>query len=157
MLAFTTKGFKQRSVYTLLLFLVSCTNDLVKVPSVGLKRVTVVAQKDANNSSVTTVHLVFPKTDDVYTTLNKMDAIAYFAAFRDLLASFPNDLEIVVIEAVPGLSVTEKICLKDFASKAVIVFASYDQSIPGTHRETLRTLCKQVSISLGRNSFTVSY
>ncbi|MDR1597968.1 MAG: hypothetical protein LBR89_03465 [Holosporales bacterium] len=141
----------------LLTLLTGCGGYKVMVPTVALKKVTVVAQKEANKEMVTTVHFVFPKTETLAEEIRKMDAVAYFAAFADIKASHPNDIEIVSIEAVPGISTSQKIQLEDFNSQAAIVYARYDDSIPGAHREELKKRCSKVIISLGRTSFGVAY
>lgn len=137
--------------------LVGCASDLLVVPKVGLREVNVSACKNANRDHVTLVHFVCPKSDALYQELKKMDAQAYFAVAEQLALDHPNDMEVIAVEVVPGMSVTEKVQLKDFRSRAVIVFARYEKDIPGLHREELRSLCKKAHISLGRAAFTVTY
>lgn len=137
--------------------LVGCASDLLVVPKVGLREVTVSASKNANRDHVTLVHFVFPKSETLYQELKKMDAQAYFALSEQLALDHPNDLEVVAVEVAPGMSVTERIQLRDFSARAVIVFARYENDIPGLHREELRSLCKKANISLGRAAFTVTY
>jgi hypothetical protein len=74
-----------------------------------------------------------------------------------LLGDNPNDLEIEKFEAVPGITEKREIRLRDFNSMAVLVFAAYDESLPGIHKTELKNLCKNVKINLGRNSITVTY
>lgn len=146
------------SLFSIGLFVFGCSlPEAITIPKVWLKQVTVSAQKDANKELVTVVHFVFPKTEDLYKEFKKMDALAYFAAIDQLITDYPNDLEVVPIEIVPGMTLTKEIHLKDFSSQAVLIFARYDDSIPGMHREELKKMCKKAHVSLGRNSFSVSY
>lgn len=137
--------------------LAGCSSSFLVIPKVGLREVTVTASKNANRDHVTLVHFVFPKSEALYQELKKMDAQAYFAVAAQLALDYPNDLEVVAVEVAPGMRVTEKIQLKDFKSRAALVFARYENDIPGLHREELRSLCKKTHISLGRSTFTVTY
>ncbi|GHS94591.1 hypothetical protein AGMMS49949_08490 [Alphaproteobacteria bacterium] len=136
-------------------FLAGCSS--LDLPKVALKKIIVSAQSGANKDLVTLVHFVFPKTEDLYKDLKKMDATTYFAVANQLAADFASDLEIIPIEIAPEMTVKENVCLKDFRSKAVLVFARYDGNLPGVHREELRVRESKVNISLGRAGFVVTY
>lgn len=150
--------FSSSILGTIALWMVGCTApDMMVFPKVALREVTVSASKNANREHVTLVHFVFPKSTDLYNELKKMDAQAYFAAAEQLIHDHPNDLEIIPIEIVPGMTITQEVKLKTFDSRAALVFARYEDEIPGLHREELRDLCKKVRILLGRAGFTVIY
>lgn len=137
--------------------LANCAKDQSLIADVGLRSVRLVAQENANKKQVIRVHFVFPKNSDLLAELRKMDATTYFEQVGQLLNDYPNDLEIVEAEVVPGMSVDKEIELKDFRSKAVLVFFDYDKSLRGRHREELRKLCRSAQINLGRNDVTISY
>lgn len=150
---YTTLGL----ALTSLLSLTNCAKDQSLIADVGLRQIRVVAQDNANRSQVTRVHLVFPKNNALLADLRKMDASTYFSQVGQLLNDYPNDLEIVELEVVPGLSFDKNIELKDYRSKAVLVFFDYDKSLRGRHREELRKLCRKAQLNLGRNDVTISY
>lgn len=145
------------SALSIVAMLAGCSSSFFVVPKVGLREVTVTASKNANRDHVTLVHFVFPKSEALYRELKKMDAQAYFSVATQLALDYPNDLEVVAVEVAPGMRVTEKIQLKDFRAQAALVFARYENDIPGLHREELRSLCKKTNISLGNSTFTVTY
>ncbi|GHS93063.1 hypothetical protein AGMMS49949_05910 [Alphaproteobacteria bacterium] len=146
---------KAWNLFLCLGFLVGCSS--LNLPKVALKKITVSAQPGANKDFVTLVHFVFPKTEDLYKELKKMDATAYFAVANQLTADFASDLEIIPIEIAPEMTLKENVYLKDFRTKAVLVFARYDSNLPGVHREELRVRESKVNISLERAGFVVTY
>lgn len=137
--------------------LMGCSTTTELISSVGLRKVKVIAREDANGGRVTRMHFVFPKSNELLLELKKMDASTYFDQAEQLIANNPNDLEVVVVEAVPGLTSEVKIQLKDYRSKAALVFVDYDSNSRGLYREEFRRFCRFATVTLFHNHITIAY
>jgi hypothetical protein len=134
----------------------TAVSSLFHIPSVSLKKIKVVSSNDPNKSSVSLVHIVFPKTAALCDSLKKMSSADYFSQADELKSTNANDIEVVVIESVPGQMLDRKIKLQDFKSVAAIVFVRYDEKIQGPHRAEIAAGQTCSTISIGPTTFSVS-
>jgi hypothetical protein len=124
----------------------------VHIAAVRLKKVTVIS--DESNDTVVMLHIVFPKTDELYEKFRTMSSSAYFEQYKTLRDTYPDGFEVVEIPAVPGKSNLVKIKLSDFHSKSAIVFARSDST--GDNRQEIKKGSKRATITVKNKSFILS-
>ena len=143
--------------FVALLFCLPHQCNCLTIPKTNLRNLSLSASDDMNEGRVVAVHLVAAKTQALYEEILKMDSLAYFSATKQLQADYPNDLEVFTWELVPGSSINDiNIRLSDFRAQGLIIFARYDDSIPGLHRLVLPKK-RNVRILLKRTECIISY
>ena len=124
-----------------------------KGPKIRLKKVTLIADKNANGNSATIVDLIFVYEQKVLNTLMNMPARDYFRDKRLLQANYPSMFLTHSWEIPPGQSIiNQDVHTKGNKPLGVILFADY--TTPGVHRNRLGSE-EKIRVILGSDQLQI--
>jgi type VI secretion system protein len=102
--------------------------------SSGLKRLTIVAELDANGGLPVATDVVLVTSAEAFDAVKGLDARTYFAGRDQLRGDFPKDLKILSFEVSPGQQSVAELPDPSCDAVATLLFANYDNNAPNRLR-----------------------
>lgn len=125
----------------------------IKPSKVWLEKVNFKATDNANDSSPVKIHIVIPYRDDLAADITKLTASDYFKKAKKLKDDAGNDLDVFMIDVVPGSSTSLDITPSNSSGVVALMFARYTS--PGDHRTNV-SADYEIQVVLDKNDLKVT-